>query len=64
MKSTIKSFNYLKINLASPKRIREWSERILPGGSIVGQVTQPETLNYRTLKPEMLVCFVKGFLAQ
>jgi DNA-directed RNA polymerase subunit beta' len=36
-------FNALKISLASPERIRSWS---------FGEVTKPETINYRTLKPE------------
>ena len=48
-----KSFDYVKINIASPSRIRSWSERILPNGQIVGEITKPETINYRTLKPEM-----------
>ena len=46
-------FDYVKINLASPERIRKWGERTLPNGQIVGEVTKPETINYRTLKPEM-----------
>nr|YP_009504732.1 RNA polymerase beta' subunit [Cyanophora biloba]AWW13762.1 RNA polymerase beta' subunit [Cyanophora biloba] len=46
-------FDYVKINLASPERIRQWGERILKNGEIVGKVTKPETINYRTLKPEM-----------
>ena len=48
-----RSFDYVKINLASPSRIRSWGERKLPNGQIVGEVTKPETINYRTLKPEM-----------
>ncbi len=36
-------FNALKISLASPEKIRSWS---------FGEVTKPETINYRTLKPE------------
>ncbi|KPJ70837.1 DNA-directed RNA polymerase subunit beta' [Microgenomates bacterium DG_75] len=36
-------FSGLKIKLASPQEIREWSH---------GEVTKPETINYRTLKPE------------
>ena len=36
-------FSSIKIGLASPERIREWS---------FGEVTKPETINYRTLKPE------------
>jgi DNA-directed RNA polymerase subunit beta' len=46
-------FDYVKIGLASPERIREWGERTLPNGQLVGEVTKPETINYRTLKPEM-----------
>ena len=46
-------FDYVKIGLASPERIRLWGERTLPNGQIVGEVTKPETINYRTLKPEM-----------
>ncbi|MBD2137583.1 DNA-directed RNA polymerase subunit gamma [Anabaena sp. FACHB-1237] len=46
-------FDYVKIGLASPTRIRQWGERTLPNGQVVGEVTKPETINYRTLKPEM-----------
>ena len=53
MKRTNQDFDYIKINLASPERIREWGERILPNGQIVGEVTKPETINYRTFKPEI-----------
>ncbi len=37
------SFDSIKIGLASPEKIREWSK---------GEVKKPETINYRTLKPE------------
>ncbi|MBQ7548200.1 MAG: DNA-directed RNA polymerase subunit beta' [Clostridia bacterium] len=37
------TFESIKIGLASPDQIREWS---------YGEVTKPETINYRTLKPE------------
>ncbi|MGB3492233.1 MAG: DNA-directed RNA polymerase subunit gamma [Elainellaceae cyanobacterium] len=46
-------FDYVKIGLASPDRMRQWGERTLPNGMVVGEVTKPETINYRTLKPEM-----------
>ena len=52
MKRINHDFDYIKINLASPERIREWGQRILPNGQIVGEVTKPETINYRTFKPE------------
>ena len=37
------TFDAIQIGLASPEKIREWSH---------GEVTKPETINYRTLKPE------------
>ena len=37
------AFEAIKIGLASPEKIRSWSK---------GEVTKPETINYRTLKPE------------
>jgi DNA-directed RNA polymerase subunit beta' len=39
----INDFNAIRISLASPTQIEEWS---------YGEVTEPETINYRTLKPE------------
>jgi DNA-directed RNA polymerase subunit beta' len=46
-------FDYVKINLASPQRVKKWGERILPTGETIGEITKPETINYRTLKPEV-----------
>ncbi|UFP93972.1 DNA-directed RNA polymerase subunit gamma [Gloeobacter morelensis] len=46
-------FDYIKISLASPERVMAWGQRTLPNGQVVGEVTKPETINYRTLKPEM-----------
>ena len=46
-------FDYVKIGLASPERIKDWGQRTLPNSTVVGEVTKPETINYRTLKPEM-----------
>ena len=37
------TFDAIKIGIASPEMIREWS---------YGEVKKPETINYRTLKPE------------
>ena len=37
------TFDAIRIGLASPEKIREWSR---------GEVKKPETINYRTLKPE------------
>ena len=47
-----KKIQQVEIGLASPKQIREWAERELPTGELVGEVTSWETVNYKTLKPE------------
>lgn len=47
------SFDYIKVDLASPTRIKEWGSRVLPNGYLVGEVLKPETINYRTFRPEM-----------
>ncbi|WP_282559216.1 DNA-directed RNA polymerase subunit beta' [Paenibacillus sedimenti] len=39
----VNNFEFMKIGLASPDKIRSWSR---------GEVKKPETINYRTLKPE------------
>ncbi len=41
--SSTQQFDQIKINIASPEQIRSWS---------FGEVTKPETINYRTFKPE------------
>lgn len=51
-KQTGRHFQKLEIGLASPKEIRNWAERYLPNGEVVGEVTSWETVNYKTLKPE------------
>ena len=43
VKDELEIFNKLKVGLASDEKIREWSK---------GEVKKPETINYRTLKPE------------
>ena len=42
-KSQTVDFDYIKIGLASPEMIRSWS---------YGEVKKPETINYRTFRPE------------
>jgi len=41
-------FDYIRIRIASPEDIREWSH---------GEVTKPETINYRSFKPEPMGLF-------
>ena len=52
----LKSFDEIRISIASPERILSWS---------FGEIKKPETINYRTFKPEReMVYFVQEFLAQ
>jgi len=41
----------IKISLASANTIRQWAEKTLPNGKVVGEVINPETVHYKTLKP-------------
>jgi len=43
LSTSIDYFDYIRIGIASPERMLKWS---------YGEVTKPETINYRTLKPE------------
>jgi DNA-directed RNA polymerase subunit beta' len=43
LSTSIDYFDYIRISIASPERVLKWSH---------GEVTKPETINYRTLKPE------------
>ena len=47
-------FDSMRVGLASPEKIREWSH---------GEVKKPETINYRTLKPERDGLFCERILA-
>ena len=43
------NFDSIKITLASPEKIKSWS---------FGEIKKPETINYRTFRPEKMDCFV------
>jgi DNA-directed RNA polymerase subunit beta' len=43
VQASAESFNQIRISLASPEKIRSWS---------YGEIKKPETINYRTFKPE------------
>ena len=49
----VDKFEALKIGIASPEKIREWS---------YGEVKKPETINYRTLDQNVMDYSVKRFL--
>ena len=45
-------FDEIRISIASPEKIRSWS---------FGEVRKPETINYRTFKPEREACSAPGY---
>jgi len=45
-------FDRVRISIASPEKIKSWSW---------GEVTKPETINYRTFKPEKTACSALKF---
>ena len=49
----VQNFNSLKISIASPEDIRSWS---------FGEIKKPETINYRTFKPEKTVYSAQEYL--
>ena len=51
----VNNFDAMRIGLASPEQIRAWS---------FGEVKKPETINYRTLKPERDGLFCEKILAR
>src|SRR5438105_10882892 len=51
----VNNFNAIRISLASPQKIIEWSH---------GEVTKPETINYRTLKPERDGLFCESIIGR
>ncbi len=48
----VNKFDRVRIQIASPDRIKEWATRKVGGRSVLFEVKKPETINYRTLKPE------------
>jgi DNA-directed RNA polymerase subunit beta' len=48
-----KKLEYIKIKMSSPEKILKYSQRTLPNGNIIGEIKKAETVNYKTLKPEI-----------
>ena len=48
--SDVQNFNSIKISLASPEKIKSWT---------FGEIKKPETINYRTFRPEKDGLFVR-----
>ena len=49
--SKIHELKLISIGLASSEKIQQWAEKILPNGKILGEVTNANTLHYKTFKP-------------
>jgi DNA-directed RNA polymerase beta' subunit len=50
--SELKKLHSFRLCLSSPKIIKQWAQRTLLNGEIVGPITNAQTVNYKTLKPE------------
>ena len=50
--SKIQELKLVKIGLASPNKIVQWAEKVLPNGKIFGEVLNANTLHYKTFKPQ------------
>ncbi|MFH1837086.1 MAG: DNA-directed RNA polymerase subunit beta', partial [Candidatus Omnitrophota bacterium] len=48
----VNKFDRVRIQIASPEKIREWATRKAGNKNVLYEVKKPETVNYRTLKPE------------
>ncbi|NQT32666.1 MAG: DNA-directed RNA polymerase subunit beta', partial [Candidatus Omnitrophica bacterium] len=48
----VNKFDKVRIQIASPEKIKEWATRKVGNRNILFEVKKPETINYRTLKPE------------
>ncbi|RKY41276.1 MAG: DNA-directed RNA polymerase subunit beta' [Candidatus Makaraimicrobium thalassicum] len=48
----VNKFDKVRIQIASPEKIKEWATRRVGSRNILFEVKKPETINYRTLKPE------------
>lgn len=44
------SFDYIKINIASPLKIKNWCERLFPDSNSIGEIKAPKILNEQTFK--------------
>ena len=48
----VNKFDKVRIQIASPEKIKEWATRRVGNKNVMFEVKKPETINYRTLKPE------------
>ena len=50
--SKLSEVKLITIGLASPEKIRQWAEKTLPNKTVLGQVTNANTLHHKTFKPQ------------
>jgi DNA-directed RNA polymerase beta' subunit len=50
--SKLSEVKLITIGLASPERIKQWAEKTLPNGKILGEVINANTLHHKTFKPQ------------
>lgn len=50
--SKLSEVKLISIGLASPERIKQWAEKTLPNGKILGEVINANTLHHKTFKPQ------------
>ncbi len=50
--SKLSEVKLITVGLASPQRIKQWAEKTLPNGKIVGKVINANTLHHKTFKPQ------------
>ena len=50
--SKLSEVKLITIGLASPERIKQWAEKTLPNGKILGEVMNANTLHHKTFKPQ------------
>nr|YP_009492174.1 beta subunit of RNA polymerase [Pseudopediastrum integrum]AWI68773.1 beta subunit of RNA polymerase [Pseudopediastrum integrum] len=49
--SKIHELKLVSVEIASSEKIKEWAEKVLPNGKVFGEVTNANTLHYKTFKP-------------
>nr|AWI68399.1 beta subunit of RNA polymerase [Pediastrum duplex] len=49
--SKLHELKLVSVEIASPEKIKEWAEKVLPNGKVFGEVTNANTLHYKTFKP-------------
>ena len=46
------SFDYFQLNIASPKKIKDWANKLLPNNKVLGKIRKIDTINFEDYSPE------------